>query len=439
MTRKLGAVMAAALALSACEKSKPAPAPEPSQASGHATQEHAHAAPHGGTVASTARGHLELLAGHDGAFKLYLLDEQLAPLPVTGATGTLKLTVPGYADVKLSPEGDALVGKGAPFQADHATAVVSVTSGGATQTARFALHLEPGGHGGSDAVLGTVSSKPCPEDGSLASACVDGKLFLFTKLGESSPRVLVPGPGVSLAKLAPHVGRKASLSGKPLEGEPARLEVAAILPEHDHTPLHGGTVLMVGDLHLEVLALKQGEVHVYLTDAFRRPVPLEGHRGTVELATPSGPRGVPLTPEPGGAFLTAKFGAFTQPQVEATLRLPVEGDPDYFITALLDTGTAPAAQPTATVTADAQSVRLEVQGGYSPNRLVLKKGVPVHLTVLRKDTSDCSRELRIPAFGVQQELTPLKETVVTFTPTKAGTFTFTCGMDMLRGILVVEG
>jgi hypothetical protein len=373
MTRKMGAVLlTAALALTACEKSKPTPAPSPApqaQASGHAAQEHAHAAPHGGVVTNTRQGHLELVGGRDGAFKLYVLDEQLQPLPVTDATGTLKLTVPGYADVKLAPQGDALVGKGEPFQADHPTAVVSVTVGGATHTGRFALHLEPGGHGEAHA------------------------------------------PGTPPAGLA----------------------------AHDHTPLQGGTVLMVGDLHLEVLAKREGEVRVYLTDAYRRPLPVAGRQGQVELATGAGSKTVPLTPEPGGRFLTAKREAFTEPQVETTVRLPVEGDPDYFVTVLLDTGVASASPAAVAAPGGAQELRLDVRGGYSPERLVLKKGVPVRLTVTRKDTSECSRELLIPEFGVKQELTPLKETVVTFTPDKAGTFTFSCGMDMLRGTLVVEG
>jgi hypothetical protein len=366
MTRKMGAVLlTAALAFTACEKSKPAPSPAPqAKASGHAAEEHAHAAPHGGVVTSTRQGHLELVGGRDGTFTLYVLDEQLQPLPVTGATGTLKLTVPDYADVKLMPEGDALVGKGAPFQAEHATAVVSVTAGGATQTGRFALHLEPGGHGG---------------------------------------------------------------------------EPPAGLRAHDHTPLQGGTVLMVGDLHLEVLARREGEVRVYLTDAYRRPVPVAGRQGQVEMTTGAGVKTVPLTPEPGGRFLTAKREAFTEPQVETTVRLPVEGDPDYFVTVLLDTGVTSAAPTAEAAPGGTQVARLDVRGGYSPERLVVKKGVPVRLTVMRKDTSECSRELLIPEFGVKQELTPLKETVVTFTPDKAGTFTFSCGMDMLRGTLVVEG
>jgi hypothetical protein len=118
---------------------------------GHAagSKDHPHDAPHGGSVQSTSKGHLELVAGRDGTFKLYVLDEKLVTLSVAGASATLKLTVPGYADVKLSPVGDHLEGKGAAFQAEHPTAVISVTTGGVTQTARFTLHLEGSAQGGS--------------------------------------------------------------------------------------------------------------------------------------------------------------------------------------------------------------------------------------------------------------------------------------------------
>jgi hypothetical protein len=467
MNRLVGFMLSvAALSLAACdEKSKPPEAPRPNAGTraeaappatasqGHAPQEHAHAAPHGGLVQSTSKGHLELVATREGTFQVYVLDEQLAPLPVTGATGTLKLTVPGYADVKLAPAGDHLAGKGAAFQAEHPTAVVSVTLGGATQTARFALHLEAGGHGDGhphapgtpahshgrlDAVQGTLSAKPCPAGaGPLSAACVDGQVFFFTKEGEAAPRALVPAAGVSFSKLAPHVGRKVSLSGKPLEGEPARMEVTAVIPEHDHTPLQGGMVVMIGDLHLEVLARKEGEVRVYLTDAFRRPVPLAGRKGQVEIASAAGSsKTAPLLPSSGGDFLSARFDAFSTSPVEATVRLPVAEDPNYFITLLLEPGGAAASTPVEA--AVVQSVKVDVQGRYAPERIVLKKGVPARLIFLRKDTSECSRELLIPEFGIKQVLAPLKETVVQFTPTQAGTFAFTCGMDMMRGTLVVQ-
>lgn len=210
------------------------------------------------------------------------------------------------------------------------------------------------------------------------------------------------------------------------------------LKEHDHTPLQGGIVAMSGDTHLEVLSLRSGEVRVWVTDAFRRPVALSGMKGTVEAAGQS----VPLTPEPGGQFLAAKLPASDQER-ETTVHLPTPEDPEYFITFMLtpkDSQAAAASKaPPAPAKADAvQEVTITVAGGYEPSQVQLKKGVPARLRFLRKETSGCSAELLIPDFGVKQALVALSETVVEFTPDKAGTFPFTCGMRMLKGQLVVN-
>ena len=106
---------------------------------------HAHSSPHGGIVVSIEGGHLELVAGRDGKFQLWLLDDKLGVRPVAGATGTLKLALSGYREVSLAVVGDHLEGSGAAITKEHATAVASVTQGGKTDTARFSLHLEAGG------------------------------------------------------------------------------------------------------------------------------------------------------------------------------------------------------------------------------------------------------------------------------------------------------
>src|SRR5438552_13284781 len=51
---------------------------------------------------------------------------------------------------------------------------------------------------------------------------------------------------------------------------------------HDHTPHHGGVVTMVGMQHLEAVAT-DGRFRVYLTDVWRRPLPLDGVSGSVTL------------------------------------------------------------------------------------------------------------------------------------------------------------
>ncbi|MEO5580414.1 MAG: cupredoxin domain-containing protein [Gemmatimonadaceae bacterium] len=41
-------------------------------------------------------------------------------------------------------------------------------------------------------------------------------------------------------------------------------------------------------------------------------------------------------------------------------------------------------------------------------------------------------------FGIARNLPAFKTTSIEFTPDKAGEFTFACGMNMVRGKLVVE-
>lgn len=96
---------------------------------------------------------------------------------------------------------------------------------------------------------------------------------------------------------------------------------------------------------------------------------------------------------------------------------------------------------TAEATAGAggiQEVNVTVKGGYAPNTIVVKQGRPVRLNFYRDETSSCSEQVVLGDFGIARDLPAYKTTPVEFTPEKAGEFTFTCGMNMLRGKLVVR-
>ena len=79
-----------------------------------------------------------------------------------------------------------------------------------------------------------------------------------------------------------------------------------------------------------------------------------------------------------------------------------------------------------------------VKGGYAPNTVKVRAGSPVTLTFDRQETSGCSAELLIPAFGIKETLPAFGQKTVEFTPTQPGEYEFTCGMRMLRGTLLVE-
>jgi plastocyanin domain-containing protein len=86
----------------------------------------------------------------------------------------------------------------------------------------------------------------------------------------------------------------------------------------------------------------------------------------------------------------------------------------------------------------AQEVNVTVKGGYSPDVIVVKKGTPVRLNFYRDETSSCSEQVVFGDFGIAKDLPAFKTTSIEFTPDKSGEFTFACGMNMLRGKLIVQ-
>ena len=85
-----------------------------------------------------------------------------------------------------------------------------------------------------------------------------------------------------------------------------------------------------------------------------------------------------------------------------------------------------------------QEIMVTVKGGYTPDVIVVKQGKPVRLDFYRDETASCSEQVIFGDFGVARDLPAFKTTPIEFTPDKVGEFTFTCGMNMLRGKLIVE-
>ncbi len=85
-----------------------------------------------------------------------------------------------------------------------------------------------------------------------------------------------------------------------------------------------------------------------------------------------------------------------------------------------------------------QEINVTVRGGYSPDVIVVKRGTPVRLNFYRDETASCSEQVVFGDFRIARDLPAFKTTPVEFTPDAAGEFTFTCGMNMLRGKLIVE-
>ncbi|HEX6189034.1 MAG TPA: cupredoxin domain-containing protein [Pyrinomonadaceae bacterium] len=76
--------------------------------------------------------------------------------------------------------------------------------------------------------------------------------------------------------------------------------------------------------------------------------------------------------------------------------------------------------------------------GYEPYVLKFRRGIRTRVTFVRTTDATCANEVVFPEFGIRREL-PLNQPVaITLTPTKKGEFSFTCGMNMMRGKLIVQ-
>ncbi len=76
--------------------------------------------------------------------------------------------------------------------------------------------------------------------------------------------------------------------------------------------------------------------------------------------------------------------------------------------------------------------------GFVPTGLSLQRDVPIRFIFIRQTAETCGIEVVFPEYKISNPLPLNKPVRVEFTPTKEGELRFTCGMDMLRGKVVVQ-
>jgi membrane fusion protein, heavy metal efflux system len=172
-----------------------------------------------------------------------------------------------------------------------------------------------------------------------------------------------------------------------------------------------------------------------------------GDRTVVYLANPKEP----------GTFTEreVRLGEASGEQVEITAGLQpgdvVVTDGSFFVRAERERlglrplpSSAPAASATGTPASDRgstsiQSVKIVVnEQGFEPAMVTVRAGTPARLTFIRTTDKTCGTEVVFPSLDIKRAL-PLKEAVlIEFTPAKTGDIAFACGMNMLKGAVVVE-
>ncbi|CAI9411549.1 heavy metal translocating P-type ATPase [Aestuariimicrobium sp. T2.26MG-19.2B] len=94
---------------------------------------------------------------------------------------------------------------------------------------------------------------------------------------------------------------------------------------------------------------------------------------------------------------------------------------------------APRRSRTAHVTDGVQVIEVTVKGGYSPDVVRVRPGMPVRLLFNRQEAGECTSHVVIPDVGVNMALPAYATTALEFTPAHAGRIDFACGMNMIHG------
>lgn len=83
-------------------------------------------------------------------------------------------------------------------------------------------------------------------------------------------------------------------------------------------------------------------------------------------------------------------------------------------------------------------IEVRVGGAFTPARFEAKAGEPLKISFVRTDEPSCGDEVIFPALNIRKKLPAKQTTIVSITPLKTGDLSFTCGMNMMQGTIVVQ-
>lgn len=86
-----------------------------------------------------------------------------------------------------------------------------------------------------------------------------------------------------------------------------------------------------------------------------------------------------------------------------------------------------------------KTVRISVtKKGFSPSSISAEQGSSLTLIFRRKSNEGCGNRVVFPSLNISRDLPIGKSVTVKFTPRNTGAISFTCGMGMYRGSIVVH-
>lgn len=83
-------------------------------------------------------------------------------------------------------------------------------------------------------------------------------------------------------------------------------------------------------------------------------------------------------------------------------------------------------------------VDIIVDGGYSPEVVVIPRGKTTKINFIRRDPTDCLEEVVLPDFQIKRHLPLNKKVTVEIAPQKPGEYPYACGMNMYQGKIIVK-
>jgi hypothetical protein len=124
---------------------------------------------------------------------------------------------------------------------------------------------------------------------------------------------------------APEPAAPAPAAAKPVDQQHAGITT----PHGDHSPHHGGMVLMNGELHYEVVFDRGGKHHVWFSNAVREDLPASFASNVVMVVTRKNapPERLALTIDDSGESWVANGQPVVGDDVMVKVTYAVKGDP----------------------------------------------------------------------------------------------------------------
>ena len=93
---------------------------------------------------------------------------------------------------------------------------------------------------------------------------------------------------------------------------------------------------------------------------------------------------------------------------------------------------------TGVVEAHTRTVKIKVdKNGFSPSSIDAEAGHKLNLVFKRANKNNCGNTVVFPKLKIRKWLPVGRDVIVSVTPRASGQITFTCGMGMYKGSIVV--